>query len=249
MILALLALPAALQAQTPERYDPALDRKRYDGCVRAIEADAVKAEQFAAEWQAMGGGLPARHCQALAQLKREQFGAAAATLGKAAQAAEAAKSPLAADFWGQAGNAAFLAGDARGAVAHFTTAIAQAGEFAPQRHAGLLIDRARAFADLNDLAAARADLDKALGLAKGDALAWMLSAALARREGDLGRASREISRASTLAPSDPDIMFEQGNIAAANGDMQSARRVWELVAKAAPGSPAAAMAGKALAGG
>lgn len=243
----LLLAPAAFAQTTPGApYDPSLDRKRYDGCVRAIPTDAAKAEQFALEWQGMGGGLPARHCQALAQLHREQFAAATSTLVKAAQAAEAEKSPLAADFWGQAGNAAMLAGDSKGAIAYFTTAITQAGEFAPQRTANLLIDRARAETELNDLAAARADIDKALTLKRDDPFAWMLSAALARRENDMARASQEISRASTLAPSDPDIMFEQGNIAAANGDAETARKVWDMVIKAAPGTPAATMAAQAL---
>jgi tetratricopeptide (TPR) repeat protein len=243
--LAVFALPVSAQAPAGG-YDPGLDRKRYDGCVRAIEADAAKAEQFAVEWQGMGGGLPARHCQALAQLHRQQFAAAAATLVKAAQAAEAAKSPLAADFWGQAGNAAFLAGDSRGAIGHFTSAITAAGAFAPARTAGLLIDRARAAAELGELPAARIDLDRALALNKEDGVAWMLSAALARRQNDLARASRDISRASTLSPSDPDIMFEQGNIAAANGDAEAARRVWEMTVKAAPGTQAAELASKAL---
>ena len=34
----LLAAPAVAQ----EAYDPSLDAKRYDGCIRAIEADAKK---------------------------------------------------------------------------------------------------------------------------------------------------------------------------------------------------------------
>jgi tetratricopeptide (TPR) repeat protein len=223
-----------------------LDRRRYDGCVRALQADAKKAEEFAVQWAAQGGGLPARHCQALAQLQLKQFKAAAATLAAAARDAETARSPLAADFWGQAGNAAFLAGDNAAAIAHFSSAIAANGEFAPARAAAFHVDRARAQAEAGDLAAARADLDKALALNNDDAVAWMLSAALARRQGDMARASREISRASTLAPSDPDIMFEQGNIAAANGDIEAAKKVWAMTVRAAPGSAAAELAAEAL---
>ncbi len=239
-----LGLPA-----TAATYDPSLDRQRYEGCVKALEADAVKAEQFAVEWQALGGGLPARHCQALAQLHRGQYAAAAQTLVKAAEAAERAKSPMTADFWGQAGNAAFLAGDSKGALAHFTTALTAAANAAPERRAALLIDRARAHTDLGDLAAARADLDKALELNPEEPLAWMLSAALARRQGDMLRASHDISRASDMAPSDPDIMFEQGNIALANHDEAAARMVWQRVTKAAPGTEAAHLAARALAQG
>lgn len=252
LLLALLAAAPATAQQGPPAPDPALseaamlDRRRYDGCVRALQADAKKAEEFAVAWAGQGGGLPARHCQALAQLQQRQFAAAAATLAAAAREAEAAKNPLAADFWGQAGNAAFLGGDSKGAVAHFTAAIAANGEFAPQRAAALHVDRARAQAELGDLAAARTDLDRALALNDNDAVAWMLSAALARRQGDMGRASREIARASTLSPSDPDIMFEQANIAAANGDIETAKKVWAMTVRAAPGSTAAELSAEAL---
>lgn len=247
LLLAAAATTLAATAARAETYDPKLDRQRYEGCVRALEVDAVKAEQFAVEWQARGGGLPARHCQALAQLHRGQYAAAAQTLVKAAEAAETAKSPMAADFWGQAGNAAFLAGDSKGAVAHFTTAITAVPDAVPARRAALLIDRARAETDLGDLVAARADLDKALALSNDEPLAWMLSAALARRQGDMLRASHDISRASAMAPTDPDIMFEQGNIAFANHDEATARLVWQRVIQAAPGSEAASLAAKTLA--
>jgi predicted Zn-dependent protease len=251
-LLALLAVaPAAAQVGPPPP-DPALsetamlERRRYDGCVRAIQADATKAEQFAVQWAAQGGGLPARHCQALAQLQLRQFKAAATTLADAARDAETAKSPLAADFWGQAGNAAFLAGDNKAAIAHFTAAIAANGEFAPQRAAAFHVDRARAQAELGDLAATRADLDRAVALNDQDAVAWMLSAALARRQGDMARASNEIARASAISPSDPDIMFEQANIAAANGDIEAAKKVWAMTVRAAPGTPAAELSAEAL---
>jgi tetratricopeptide (TPR) repeat protein len=247
MLLAAALVAGPVIAQAAGGYDPSLDPKRYDGCVRAIAADAAKAEQFAIEWQGLGGGLPARHCQALAQIQQKKFTAAASTLVKAAEAADADSSPFAVDFWGQAGNAALLAGDSRGAIAHFTKALAGSGEAASSRTANLLIDRARAETEAGDAAAARLDLDRAVAMDRDNPAGWMLSAALARRQGDMGRASREISRASTLAPSDPDILLEQGNVAAANGDAEAARKVWEMVVKADPASPAAELATKALA--
>jgi len=247
VLAALFALLPAAMAAAQDGYDPSLDRKRYEGCVGAIPTDAAAAEQFAVEWQAMGGGLPARHCQALAQLERGRPAAAAQTLAKAAQAAEAGKSPQAADFWGQAGNAALLAGDAKRAVADFNSAIVAAGEFAPIRTANLLIDRARAHVELAALAAARADLDRATGLAPNEPSGWLLSAALARRQGDLPRARAQIARAAALAPADPDILFEQGSIAAEAGDPAEARRLWDQLVQTAPASEAARLARAALA--
>jgi predicted Zn-dependent protease len=241
-----LALLFAAPALAEAPLDPALDRQRYDGCVRALDSAPAKSLEFAQGWQARGGGLPARHCEALALLRLDRPADAARALEAGAEAARAAKAPQLADFEGQAGNAWFLAADLPRAEAAFTRAIAAAGEFAPQRAAGLHIDRARVRAEAANLSGARADLDQALLLHRDDPVAWMLSAALARRQGDLGRASIEIARASTLAPADPDIMFEQGNIAAANGDLAAAMRVWEMVTRAAPGSPAAELAKKAL---
>ena len=243
--LLLLLVSAPVLAQE-ESYDPSLDPKRYDGCVRAIPTDAQKAEEFAVQWQAKGGGLPARHCQALAQLQQGKNAAAALTLSKAAQAAEAEKSPMAADFWGQAGNAALLVGDARGAVTHFSSGIVAAGEFAPARTANLLIDRARAHTELKDLKSARTDLDKAIGLAPTEPTGWLLSAALARRQDDLARARTDIAKAAELAPADADVQFEQGAILAASGDIPGARRLWGQVVQQAPGTDAATLAARAL---
>jgi tetratricopeptide (TPR) repeat protein len=245
--LALLLLAGAAHAQEDE-LDPALDAKRYDGCVRAIPTDAKAAEAFAIQWQSKGGGLPARHCQGLAQLELGNAAGAAQTFARAAQAAETQKAPQAADFWGQAGNAALLAGDAKGAVGHFNSAIVAAGEFAPIRTANLLIDRARAQVELGNLADARADLDRATGLAPNEPAGWLLSAALARRQADLPRAKADIARAAALSPADADVRFEQGAILAAAGDLAAARKQWESVVQSAPGTPAAALSAKALTG-
>ncbi len=244
--LLLAAAPVTAQEALDPALDPALDAKRYDGCVRAIPTDAKAAEEFALQWQSMGGGLPARHCQALSQLELGNPAGAALTLAKAAQAAEARKSPQAADFWGQAGNAAMLAADAKGAIPYFNSAIVAAGEFAPLRTANLLIDRARAQVELQNPAAARTDLDRATSLAPNEPAGWLLSAALARRQADHARAKADIARAAALAPTDPDVLFEQGAILASAGDLPAARKLWETVVRAAPGTAAAALAARAL---
>lgn len=243
----LFALLVAAPAVAQEHYDPALDPKRYDGCVRALEADAAKVEEFATQWQALGGGLPARHCLALAQLKQGKNALAARTLAKAAEMAQAQKSPLAADFWGQAGNAAMLAGDMPAAIAHFSSALLAAGDEKSAVTANLLIDRARAYAETANLKAARTDLDAALKLAADVPEGWLLSAALARRENNLARARSDIDRAAVLAPDDADIAFEQGNIEAAGGDAEAARSHWQQAVEKARGGQAGVLAARALA--
>lgn len=256
LILLAVAGPAAAQTVGPPAPgpDPAGDRPSqatlYDGCTRAVPEDPKLAEDFARAWAAEnGGGVPARQCLGLALAQQGRHADAARAFAEAARMAERGKSPFVADLWGQAGNAALLAGDAGAALQHFTSAIAAAGSFAPRLLAGFHVDRARAAVEAGDPALARRDLDRAIALDPQDAVALLLSSALARRDGDLGRAQRDAAAASALAPSDPDVMLEQGDVAAAAGDMATARMVWERVVKAAPGSEAGRLAAARLKGG
>lgn len=245
LAVALLALPSLTAAQ--EHYDPTLDAERYRGCVQAVKVDPARVEQFALEWQTLGGALPAQHCLALAQLAQGKNAAAARTLAKAARDAEVAKSPLAADFWGQAGNAALLNNDPATAIAHFGSAIVDAEKAGGARLAGLLVDRARARVDSGDLKAAREDLDRALALDEKSADSWLLSAALAQRSGDNLRARGDVARAAELAPGDANVLLEQGNIAAASGQPDTAREYWHRAETAGAGSEAGRLANQALA--
>lgn len=242
-------LMLAASAHARQDFDPTLDPQRYAGCVNAVSVDAAKVEAYATEWQALGGGLPARHCLALAQTAQGRHAAAAQTLARAAELAERLQSPMVVDFWGQAGNAALLAGDSTGAIRYFNSAIAEAEEGDATVLAGLLIDRARARVDAGALAEARADLDRAQKLDEADAQIWLLSAALARRMADLDRAQQDIARAASLASEDADVLLEQGQIAAAMGDVEAARQYWQQAERANPDSEAARLAREALVAG
>lgn len=137
---------------------------------------------------------------------------------------------MTAALWGQAGNAALLAGHAEPARADLTAALTAAPAAPAETRAGWLIDRARAAVALKDLAAARVDLDKAVALSPRDATALTLSAALAARQGDGARARREILEARRLAPADPLVAAEAKRIGVAAIDSPSGRA-------AAPVSP------------
>ena len=92
----------------------------------------------------------------------------------------------------------------------------------------------------------RLDIAPALANAPADPLAWLLSATLARRGGDLVRAAADIAEALKRSPDDASVQFEAGNIAAAAGDEANARSAWERVIALSPGSPLAGSARKAL---
>lgn len=244
-LLALLLLASTAAAAAPVR--DADQAARYRACLALIETAPDQAIERATEWRgSAGGGVPARHCLALAYSAKGDFRAAATALEATARAAEAESDPNVADLWGQAGNAALLANQANAALGYLSSGIAASGNNAP-RTAALLVDRARAAVELNRPAEARADLDRSTKLDPASPFGWLLRATLARRGGELPAAEAAILEAAKRAPDDPDVGVEAGNIAAAQGKPALARSAWEAVVKTAPGSPAADAAAKALA--
>jgi Tfp pilus assembly protein PilF len=185
----------------------------YQSCVQMIQTDAAKALESAEQWRDEGGGVPARTCVGLALVAQERWQAAEVAFEQAARESELRSDGHAASLWAQAGNAALAADDPSGARNDLDRAL-NYKDLAPDFRSGALIDRARAAVALSDLKAARADLDTAVKLTPLDPDAWLFSATLARREGDLKRAGHEISQAARLAPQDEAIQKEQQLIVA-----------------------------------
>jgi tetratricopeptide (TPR) repeat protein len=80
-----------------------------------------------------------------------------------------------------------------------------------------------------------------------DAFGWYLSAALARKQADLDLARQHIARAVSLAPDDPAILLEAGNIAGVSGEKDAALGLYARAVRAAPNSDAGKAAKAALA--
>lgn len=245
----LVALPllmaAALASAAPVR--DADQAERYRSCLALVEAAPDQAIERATQWRGeAGGGVPARHCLALAYAKQGNYAQAATTLAATANAAEAEADANVAELWGQAGNAALQAGQPQLALGYFGSGIAASG-MRPARTVPLLVDRARAAVALHRDAEARTDLERATKLDPASVDTWLLRATLARRDHDLPAAERFILQAGTIAPGDADVGVEAGNIAAAQGKLDLARAAWTAVAKGAPGSTAAEAATRSLA--
>ena len=221
--------------------------KRFEACAALVKADPAKAQGEADAWRVGGGGLPARLCLGLAYAALEQFGAAAAAFEQAAREADIKSDPRAAGLWVQAGNAALADGNAAQARGFLDRALALTTLSSPQRGETYL-DRARAQVAVGQPDAARADLDTALKLVPRDPMAWLLSATLARRQGDGPRAATEIAEAARLAPGEAAIAYEEGNIAALTGKPDEAKAAWTRAAQRDPESPAGRAAAMALAG-
>lgn len=248
MLAAALLIVAAPAVAAPPAGSTAVDgveAGRYRACLASAGREPALAVTEATKWLGAGGGVPARHCLALAYLANRQYAPAALALEAAAKAAETAKDPHVMALWGQAGNAALAGGDATRALDYLNTALARDG--GTEERAQVLIDRARALVELKRDVPARADLDEAIKLDPASPYGWLLRATLARRDGDLPAAEASILEAAKRAPDDADISLEAGNIAARQGKIGLARQAWSAAAAAAPGSPAALAATGALA--
>ena len=234
----LLLLAAAAQPASAEA-------KQFETCAALVESDPAKALDQAGAWRIAGGGVLARQCTGLAYAAQNRWLSAATAFEQAAKAAEAQADGRAARLWVLAGNAALAGGDTANAGTHFNAALASAslsGSEAGEAH----LDRARVRFVLKDYKAARVDLDQALKLTPADPLAWLLSATLARYDGDLGRAQKDIIEATKRAPDEASVAFEAGNIALGSGVEDEARASWAEAVKLAPTSVAGKAAEAAL---
>jgi tetratricopeptide (TPR) repeat protein len=233
------ATPAAKPAQTPKpaATSASIREQRFSHCIALVDADPEKAITAAGDWRIQGGGLDARHCLGLAYAALGRWPSAMTAFEQAAQDAEALRDVRAADFWVQAGNAALAGNDYQRARSSFDAALAK-GVLKTRDAGEAHLDRARTLVALRDSKAARVDLDAALKLVPEDPLAWLLSATLARREGDLTRASTDIAEAGKRAPDDASVALEAGNIAILSGADDAARTAWEAAVRTAPETPA-----------
>ncbi|PKP93220.1 MAG: hypothetical protein CVT77_06110, partial [Alphaproteobacteria bacterium HGW-Alphaproteobacteria-16] len=170
---------------------------------------------------------------------------AAGAFEAAALEAEAVKDLRAAKYWAQAGNAWIAAAEPAKARAALDAALAS-GALTGLELGEAHLDRARALVAAGDLASARVDLDQAVLHAAADPMAWLLSATLARRTGDIPLAQRHIKEALDRAGDDASVQLEAGNIAAMARDEAAAKLAWEKAVQLAPQSPQAAAARAAL---
>lgn len=249
MILLLITSMLALQSVAPSvpaaASAPDALEARYDRCIDLATANPPEGAIEGAQWRATGGGFYARQCLGIAYANQAKWQSAADEFEAAAQEAEVARHPRAAQFWAQAGNARLAAGDTAKARAALDAALA-AGTLVGLQRGEAQFDRARVMVAAGELEGARADIDQALTLAGEDPLIWLASATLARRMDDLPRARKDIAEAFRRSSDDPSVYLEIGNIAAFGGDAEGAKSAWNDAVRVAPDSEAAASARSAL---
>ena len=217
----------------PEKY-----AKPFQACLDEAIQSPEQGVAFAQKWRLEGGSFYARHCMGFAYARAERWAPAIVSFEQAADEAErSGEMAQGARLWAQAGNAALAAGDPAKARTSFDAALARGlpdGVEKGETH----LDRARALVALGEVKEARDSLDVALAQVPQDPLAWLLSATLARRAGELKLAQAHIARAVQLSPDDASVALEEGNIAILTDHADIARSAWQRAVKLAPQSPA-----------
>jgi len=219
---------------------------RFEECVALGRRDPAAGLALAKAWLAENPTPEARVavqlCLGQTQSAQGDYAGAEQAFADAAANIPPAQATAAVPLYAMAGNAALAAGKAERATDWFDKALAIKGVTDNVALGGVQADRARALVAQGRMAEAGGALDEAHRLAPDDPQGWLLSATLARRNNDLPRAQRDIEIASNLDPRDPAIGLEAGVIAVLDNRDEAARKSWESVVKAAPGSDEAKVA-------
>ena len=244
MLITALLLQTAITST--DRSLPTLNELQFEECITLARNDPPSAIMQASEWRQEKGDYLATACHALALGNEFRFAEAAPLFIEAAQAADTSADKRAARFWAQAGNAAIAADMPGDALTSLDNALKSTSIDNLER-ANIEVDRARTLVALNRETDAVTALADARRHSPENAVAWLLSATLARRLNALPEALGHIKTAASLSPRDPAVALEAGNIASAAGDDAAARKHWEQVIAMAPASRQATTAQKQLA--
>ncbi len=232
-----MVFATVLTSNLPVRADEA-GEERYRRCVDMIDRSPDKSINLALEWQASGGGVPARHCEALGLVELGEYAEAAARLMRIAEDIRVgrgmpvlgdqrlvANATLIADMYGQAANAWLLADEIVRAEDAVELALSVVPAGTPQ-HRELLVDRARIAAADNDFEYALQDLEAVLASDQNRTDILVLVAAAARSLGQYNRAEDALTRYRKTYPDHTAGLLELGNLRHAQGRRDDARKAW-----------------------
>ena len=208
--------------------------QRYADCTALIAGNPSAAFDSAMAWRGEDGGAPAWHCAGLSLMALGYHAEAGAVFERMAEDIAIDRATLRAEVLGQAGQAWLRADQPARALAALDSAL----EIDPP-NPELLIDRAQARAALNAYWLAIDDLNAAIEYAPSRSDAYAFRAAAYRHLEILDLAAEDVARALALAPGDPVILLESGNIRRLAGDDAGARVDWLRILIEAPESPAA----------
>jgi len=229
---------AGEEVTPPADLSPAPDLERpsytYSICLELTRKRPDKAIELAGKWVGLGGGEPARHCQALALVGLKEWGEGATRLEEIA--AESRQTPgVRANMLAQAAQAWILADELSRAYAAQTTAlkIIPAGT---RQHAEILLDRAGTLADAGKFDEAIIDINAALRIAPNNSEAMALRASAHRLQGNLDEAYSDARAALSMDSTNVAALLERGNIHRIQRRIEEARRDWLKILELSPDS-------------
>lgn len=225
LLLTMQVDPATQRPLTGPPIPQNLTEVKLNECLDLAVQDPNSGIINASEWKINGGSFFADHCLGFAYAVDFKFDAAMAAFDNAAQAASLANDDRAARFWLQAANAAIAAEKPTEAIGYVDSALATGGLEGVQLGEAHL-DKARAMVALKLEERAKEELILAQKFVPQDPLVWLLSATLNRRLGDTGQARADIDVAARLAPKEPSVALEQGNIEIVDGNFEAAEAHW-----------------------
>ena len=180
---------------------------RLEACVDRLETDPSGAYEDGLAWIYQGNRPKARQCTALALVALGRAGEGAARLEQLANATDGGTLEERALYLTQAGNAWLQAGAPEAAAVTFTNAI----KLRPTEP-DLLIDRASAHLMQEHWQAGADDLDAALELAPGLAIAHQLRAEARLNLGQLDAALEDVQAAMAAEPENVDVLVLRGRV-------------------------------------
>jgi tetratricopeptide (TPR) repeat protein len=217
----------------------AQDSARYGRCLDVADKSPAIALADAEGWIRSGGGAPAAHCAAMAQVRLKRYPDAAARLERLARAADT-PAAMRAEIFTQAGNAWLLAGNGAKAVTNLQSALSlSTGD------ADLYADLGRAEAMIRNWRDAVTHLTTAIAMRPGSADLLLLRASAQRALRQYKPALADLTAALKLQPNNAALLMERGLLRRDLGDVGGARTDFTAAQKS--GSPALrAEAGAAL---
>lgn len=230
IVLALGTAPQAARAAGLEEINPEVE---YRTCLDMVRSKPKAALEYAGQWAGLGGGIPAEHCKASAMDALGEHHAAATLLEDLATQ-KRATAEIKASLLQQAAAAWSSAGQTERALGVLNAAIT----VNPQ-NSDLYEDRAVLLANDNKLWEAIDDLNTAIDNQPQRVSALALRAAAYRRLQVYDLAGADIQKATKIAPKDPDLWLEAGNLALATKHPNDARQNWMNVLRLAPDSASA----------
>jgi tetratricopeptide (TPR) repeat protein len=236
-------------ATTQPQAELSFDEARFEECLKQARTDPASAINVASQWAgeavAESAAYP-QQCLGHAYTSLLRWDAAERAFLTARETLAAGQHEWRARLALQAANAALAGTRADAALFDLSLAERDLGPVEAGADPGVAAmietDRARALVAAGRESEAVGALDKARALDPQSPNAWLLSATLARRLGQLGEAQGYIEAAAKLAPEYPEIGLEAGVIAMLAGRQDAARASWQSVLALAPGDDAASAA-------